>query len=160
MLSSAASRKSWICQVLPLLSVGTLQVSEIKFLIRNFTEALVMNFIPDWESEIISQYKDKLVRKLMLLSNADVIAQWRCCCAMQMLLRKCRCCCAMQVLSRNADGIAQKWELFRKTNFTEGFFPETGRNHVRRRKVYKKTVVIQNSAIRYNNEFHVRSHKD
>ena len=108
MLSSAASRKSWICQVLPLLSVGTLQVSEKKFLIRNFTEVLVMNFIPDWESEIISQYKDKLVRKLMLLRNADVAAQCRCYCANADVVAQCRCCRAMQVVLRKSESSLEK----------------------------------------------------
>ena len=66
-----------------------------------------MNFIPDWESEIISQCKDKLVRKLMLLRDADVILQCRCYCAMQMLLRNADVAAQMQMLLRNADVVAQ-----------------------------------------------------
>ena len=38
----------------PLLSVGTLHGSGIKFLIKNFT-GVIMNFIPRWESEIENQ---------------------------------------------------------------------------------------------------------
>ena len=37
------------------MSVGTLRRSGIKFLIGNFTEVPVMNFILDWESEIVIQ---------------------------------------------------------------------------------------------------------
>ena len=36
-------------------SIGTLHWSGIKFLIRNFTEVRIMNFIPHWESEIVNQ---------------------------------------------------------------------------------------------------------
>ena len=39
----------------PLLPVATFHWSEIKFLIGIFTGALIMNFIPDWESEIVSK---------------------------------------------------------------------------------------------------------
>ena len=38
----------------PLLSVGTHDPSGIKFLIGNFTEVLLVNFILDWEIEIVN----------------------------------------------------------------------------------------------------------
>ena len=38
-----------------LLSLGKRSQSAINFLIENFTEAPIMNFIPDWESKIVNK---------------------------------------------------------------------------------------------------------
>lgn len=55
MLLPTVLRKSCIYQVFFLFSVGTLHQSGIKFLIRNFTRMLIMNFIMDWEFETVYQ---------------------------------------------------------------------------------------------------------
>ena len=55
MLLPTVLRKSCIYQVFFLFSVGTLHQSRIKFLIRNFTRMLIMNFIMDWEFETVYQ---------------------------------------------------------------------------------------------------------
>ena len=49
--------------------------------------------------------------------------------------------------------------LEKKTVSLKDFFQES-RNPVRKRKVYKTKVVIQNSAIKCYQEFYVSSHKD
>ena len=54
------------------MSVGALHQSGIKFLIENFTRLTIMNFIPDWESEIANQSGLKFVRKLMLLRKNKI----------------------------------------------------------------------------------------
>lgn len=47
-----------------------------------------------------------------------------------------------------------------KNSFTEGSFLQASRNKVRKRKVvYKKKVIIRNSAIKCYHGFHLRSHK-
>ena len=53
MLLPTALRKSWKYQVLPFLSVGLFHLSRI--LIGNFAGVLILNFVPDWESEILNQ---------------------------------------------------------------------------------------------------------
>ena len=59
------------------------------------------------------------------------------------------------------DVIAQKLEHFRKKNsFTEGFSFQVSRSLVTKKKVHKMKVMIQNSAIKGNREFHLRPHKD
>ena len=67
MLLPTALRKSWIYQLLSLLSVATLRPSEIKFLIGIFTGVPIINFILDWESEIANQSG--------LQTNSSVFAQ-------------------------------------------------------------------------------------
>ena len=54
----------------PLLSIGTLHQSRKKFLIRNFTGVLILNFITDWESEIVNQSCLGQIRR-----KIDVIGQ-------------------------------------------------------------------------------------
>ena len=47
-----------------------------------------------------------------------------------------------------------------KKQFHLSIFSQTSRKPIRKRKVYKTKVVIQNSAIKCHHEFHVRSHKN
>ena len=54
----------------------------------------------------------------------------------------------------------RKLMLVYKSDTEAFFFFHAIRNPVRKRKVYKTKVVIQNSAIKCYHEFHVRSHKD
>ena len=54
MLLPTSLTKLWIYQV-PLLSVGTLHRSGIKFLIGDFTGAPITNFVPVWEFQILNQ---------------------------------------------------------------------------------------------------------
>ena len=54
MLLPTSLTKLRIYQV-PLLSVGTLHRSRIKFLIGDFTGASFTNFVPVWEFEIVNQ---------------------------------------------------------------------------------------------------------
>ena len=56
-----------------LLSVGTFRRLEIKFLIGNFTGGPIINFIPDWESEIVNQSG----LKTHLSENLDYCAKMR-----------------------------------------------------------------------------------
>ena len=56
-----------------LLSVGTLRRLEINFLIGNFTGGPIINFIPDWESEIVNQSG----LKTHLSENLDYCAKMR-----------------------------------------------------------------------------------
>ena len=65
MLLPTTLRKSWIYQMLPFTFSRTFIRSGKKFLVGNFTGVLIMNFIPDWESEIvqISQKIDVIAQK-------------------------------------------------------------------------------------------------
>ena len=50
-----ALRKSWMYQMLLFIVSRDISQSEIKFVIGNFTGVSIMNFISDWESEIVHQ---------------------------------------------------------------------------------------------------------
>ena len=55
--------------------------------------------------------------------------------------------------------LGKKESSLRKTVSLKNIF-QACQNPVRKRKVYKTKVMIQNSAIKCYHEFHVRSHKD
>ena len=65
MLLPTALTKSWIYYMLSFAVSWTFLVSGKRFLIENFTGVLIMNFTPDWESEIaqISQKIDVITQK-------------------------------------------------------------------------------------------------
>ena len=57
MLLPISLRKPWMYQVWPIIvSRDTSAIWNKKFLIGNFTGVLIMNFVPDWESEIVNQF--------------------------------------------------------------------------------------------------------
>ena len=47
----------------PILSVGTIHRLNNQFLMGNFTGVPIMNFIPDWESDIVNKPGLKLLRR-------------------------------------------------------------------------------------------------
>ena len=50
--------------MLPFIVIWDASSIRIKSLISNFARVLTMNFIPDWESEIVNQSANKFVKKI------------------------------------------------------------------------------------------------
>ena len=77
MLLPTALTKSWIYYILPFTVSRTFLLSGKRFLIENFTGVLIMNFTPDWESEIaqISQKIDVITQKWELFRKKQFY--WR-----------------------------------------------------------------------------------
>ena len=53
-LLTTGLKKSWMYQVWHLLSVAALHRSRIKFIISDFNGVSIINFVPDWVSEIVN----------------------------------------------------------------------------------------------------------